>query len=137
MVGGGRWILAGMRHRPQRLGEALAVGEHVCRRVVVDLVADRALARIRRHHLTVDAHVAVVGLGERHVGDPDAERHQSNQQQAVAELDARCHGTSDPENASADAATMPAAATTNAISSRSSVSITSARANTNGTVDNM
>jgi len=61
--------------------------------------------------------------------EPDAD----DDEQQSPEL----HGTSAPVNASTDAATRPAAASTSTVRSRPSVSRTSASASTNGSVDRL
>ena len=101
-------------------------------RVVEELVAHRALARVG----AVDVgHVdrARLALRERDVRDADAERDDGDDEEQSPEL----HGTSAPVNASTDAATRPAAASTSTVRSRPSVSRTSASASTYGSVDRL
>ena len=64
-AGGG--FSPGMRHRPQRLGEAVTGRDRVGLGVVEDLVADRALARVAADHFAGELDVARSALGDRDV----------------------------------------------------------------------
>ena len=125
VIRGRRRVLPRMAHVPQGLDEPVARREPVGGRVVEELVPHRALARVG----AVDVgHVdrARLALRERDVRDAHTERDDGDDEQQSPEF----HGTSAPVNASTEAATRPAAASTSTVRSRPSVSRTSASAST-------